>query len=132
MLTGTFKLKDGTELAIRDTNVVVTIDDKDYVLADIIDAMQVVYLPLYFDTSTTERHTVLPESVSKIQLASIEADGTGTSGLTISMAHDIGVGSSLTLTETEADCSAFAGRGVAFTVGGMSDQTKIAAMVLIS
>ena len=132
MFTGVFKLKDGMPLAIRDSNVVVTIGDHDYALADIIDAMQVIYLPLYFDTNTIERHTVLPESASKIQLASIEADGEGTFGLFITMAHDIDTDFTLTLTEEETDCSAFAGRGVVFTMDGMRDQNKIAAMVLIS
>ena len=39
MIPGTFKLKDGTELAIRDTNVVVTIEDTQYPLSKVLEVL---------------------------------------------------------------------------------------------
>lgn len=136
MITGTFKLKDGTELRINDASVMCTIEGTQYPLSDVLDALQSAdsyyYMPLYFDASTTERHSFVPPEAKSVKLVSLEADGSGTSGLSITMTHDIGTATSITLAESAADCSSYASRGVVFALEGMSDQTEVAAMVLFT
>ena len=91
-------------------------------------------MPLYFDTNNGEYewgavHAFVPMNVTTVQLLAIEADGSGTSALTLTMAYDIGTSSSMTITSTATDCSAYAGRAVVFSVSGTSDQTEIAALL---
>lgn len=92
-------------------------------------------MPIFLDTEGGEYdwgevHTFLPEGVTQVQLVSIEADGSGTSGLEISMSYDIDdTGTSVTITTEPVDCSAFANKAVVFTVSGTTNQTKICACV---
>ena len=87
------------------------------------------YLPLYFTADTTELHSFVPAGVTKVRYAAIEADGAGTSGLTIKMTRDIGSTSSMNVTGSNANCSGYANHSVMFSVSGISNQTEIAVMV---
>lgn len=87
------------------------------------------YLPLYFTADTTELHSFVPAGVTKVRYAAIEADGAGTSGLTIKMARDIGSTSSMNVTGSNANCSGYANHSVMFSVTGISNQTEIAVMI---
>lgn len=87
-------------------------------------------IPLYFDDNsiTNGIHTFLPENAATIQLIKIEADGSGTTDLGITMSGDISLSDSMTVTTTDTDCTTFAGYAVVFTLTGVSDQTKIAVL----
>ena len=87
------------------------------------------YLPLYFTADTTELHSFVPAGVTQVRYAAIEADGAGTSGLTIKMARDIGSTSSMNVTGSNANCSGYANHSVMFSVSGISNQTEIAVMI---
>lgn len=87
------------------------------------------YLPLYFTADTTELHSFVPAGVTQVRYAAIEADGSGTSGLTIKMARDIGSTSSMKVTGSNANCRGYANHSVMFSVSGISNQTEIAVMV---
>lgn len=90
-----------------------------------------VYLPLYFQVGTTEEiHTFLPAGVTTVRRANFEADGAGTSGLTLTMARDIGATTSMTVGSSATNCSAYAGHAVMFTISGTSNQTEVAAMLV--
>ena len=87
------------------------------------------YLPLYFTADTTELHSFVPAGVTQVRYSAIEADGAGTSGLTIKMARDIGSTSSMNVTGSNANCSGYANHSVMFSVSGISNQTEIAVMI---
>ena len=87
------------------------------------------YLPLYFTADMTELHSFVPAGVTQVRYAAIEADGAGTSGLTIKMARDIGSTSSMNVTGSNANCSGYANHSVMFSVSGISNQTEIAVMI---
>ena len=87
------------------------------------------YLPLYFTADSLELHSFVPAGVTKVRYAAIEADGSGTSGLTIKMTRDIGSTSSMNVTGSNANCSGYANHSVMFSVSGISNQTEIAVMV---
>lgn len=90
-----------------------------------------VYLPLYFQVGTTEEiHTFLPAGVTTVRRANFEADGAGTSGLTLTMTRDIGATTSMTVGSSATNCSAYAGHAVMFTISGTSNQTEVAAMLV--
>lgn len=88
------------------------------------------YLPLYFTADSLELHTFVPANAKTVRYAALEADGSGTSGLTLTMARDIGSTASMSVTGTATDCSAYANHSVTFTLGGVGNQTEIAAMVV--
>lgn len=93
------------------------------------NASKTSYLPLYFTADTTELHSFVPAGVTQVRYSAIEADGAGTSGLTIKMARDIGSTSSMNVTGSNANCSGYANHSVMFSVSGISNQTEIAVMV---
>ena len=93
------------------------------------NASKTSYLPLYFTADTTELHSFVPAGVTKVRYAAIEADGSGTSGLTIKMTRDIGSTSSMNVTGSNANCSGYANHSVMFSVTGISNQTEIAVMI---
>lgn len=102
-------------------------------LPDIYNAINTIdplYLPLRFTDTTTEITSVVPAKVTTVRYEALEADGAGTSGLTITMARDIGSTASITVTNAAADCSAYANHSVTFSIAGITDQTKIAAMLV--
>ena len=91
-------------------------------------------MPIFLDTEDGEYdwgevHTFVPEGVTQVQLVSIEADGSGTADLVISMGYDIDTGTSVTITTDPVDCSAFANKAVYFGISGTMDQTKISACI---
>lgn len=91
------------------------------------------YLPLFTTITSgeaTEVHTVLPSSVTTVKYTSIEANGSGTSGLTITMKRDIGSETSMTVTDTASNCADYAGYAVTFIISGATDQTECAAMIV--
>lgn len=93
------------------------------------------YLPIYTtvtDGEVVEVHTVLPDSVTTVKYTSLEADGAGTSGLTMVMKRDIGSKTSMNITASNANCAAYAGYAVTFTFTGCTNQTEIAAMVVFA
>ena len=87
------------------------------------------FLPLYFTADSLELHSFVPAGVTKVKYSAIEADGSGTSGLTLKMGRDIGSTASMNVTGTAANCSSYAGHSVTFTLSGLGNQTEIAVMI---
>lgn len=87
------------------------------------------FLPLYFTADSLELHSFVPAGVTTVKYSAIEADGSGTSGLTLKMGRDIGSTASMNVTGTAADCSSYAGHSVTFTLSGLGNQTEIAVMI---
>lgn len=104
--------------------------DNELVTVDYLKKFTASQLPLYFTADSLELHTFVPANAKTVRYAALEADGSGTSGLTLTMARDIGSTDSMSVTGTATDCSAYANHSVTFTLGGVSDQTEIAAMVV--
>lgn len=96
----------------------------------LINTVDPLYLPLRFTDTTTEVTSVVPAKATTVRYEALEADGAGTSGLTITMARDIGSTASIAVTNAAADCSAYANHSVTFSIAGITDQTKIAAMLV--
>lgn len=112
-----------------DDNEIITFDFLENYVTE--NADNSVYLPLYFQVGTTEEiHTFLPAGVTTVRRANFEADGAGTSGLTLTMARDIGATTSMTVGSSATNCSAYAGHAVMFTISGTSNQTEVAAMLV--
>lgn len=115
--------------ATPDDNEIITFDFLENYVTE--NADNSVYLPLYFQVGTTEEiHTFLPAGVTTVRRANFEADGAGTSGLTLTMARDIGATTSMTVGSSATNCSAYAGHAVMFTISGTSNQTEVAAMLV--
>ena len=110
-----------------EANEIITYDFLQTYVAN--NAPKTSYLPLYFTADTTELHSFVPAGVTQVRYAAIEADGAGTSGLTIKMARDIGSTSSMNVTGSNANCSGYANHSVMFSVSGISNQTEIAVMI---
>lgn len=129
----------GIDVAVSGGDATVSVDET-WLNEQIDDAIAEVGseydIPLYFDnnsgtTEWGEVHTFLPENASTIKLVASEADGSGTSGITITLAGDISASAtSITLGASEASCAALAGKAVVFTISGSSDQTKVSLLAL--
>ncbi|OUO53303.1 hypothetical protein B5F76_05865 [Desulfovibrio sp. An276] len=104
--------------------------DTEVVTVDYLKKFTASQLPLYFTADSLELHTFVPANAKTVRYAALEADGSGTSGLTLTMARDIGSSDSVAVASTATNCTAYANHSVTFTLGGVSDQTEIAAMVV--
>ena len=112
----------GDTLSVNTTWLTTQIDNR-------IAADHLAYLPLYFTADSLELHSFVPAGVTTVKYSAIEADGSGTSGLTLKMGRDIGSTASMNVTGTAANCSSYAGHSVTFTLSGLGNQTEIAVMI---
>lgn len=108
--------------------------NEDYIIEKIREVGNTSYdMPLFFDnngglTYFGDVHTFVPDGISTVELTKIEANGAGTSGITITMSGDItATGTSVTVGSSAVKCAALAGHAVVFKVSGTTDQTKVCA-----
>ena len=108
--------------------------NEDYIIQKIKEVGNTSYdMPLFFEnngglTYFGDVHTFVPDGISTVELSKIEANGAGTSGVTITMSGDItNTGTTVTVGSSAVNCAALAGHAVVFKVSGTTDQTKVCA-----
>lgn len=87
-----------------------------------------VVLPLYFAFSDEVIHTVLTSDWNKATLSYIEADGAGTSGVSIVLSTESGA-NPITLNGSPQTLGALKGKAVKLAVTGMTTQSYVSALV---
>lgn len=100
--------------------------DQDWLAAQMPSAFA--NLPLYFAFSDEVIHTVLASEWNNVILSYIEADGSGTGGITVTLSSESG-SNSITLDKTEKSLGALKGKAVKLAVAGMTNQSYVAALV---
>ena len=100
--------------------------DQDWLAAQMPSAFA--NLPLYFAFSDEVIHTVLASEWNNVILSYIEADGSGTGGITVTLSSESG-SNSITLDKTEKSLGALKGKAVKLAVTGMTNQSYVSALV---
>lgn len=100
--------------------------DQDWLAAQMPSAFA--NLPLYFAFSDEVIHTVLASEWNNVILSYIEADGSGTGGITVMLSSESG-SNSITLDKTEKSLGALKGKAVKLAVTGMTNQSYVSALV---
>lgn len=100
--------------------------DQDWLAAQMPSAFA--NLPLYFAFSDEVIHTVLASEWNNVILSYIEADGSGTGGITVTLRSESG-SNSITLGKTEKSLGALKGKAVKLAVTGMTNQSYVSALV---
>lgn len=85
-------------------------------------------LPLYFAFSAEVIHTVLASEWNNVTLSYIEADGSGTGGITITLSSESGA-NPITLNDSSQALGALKGKAVKLAVAGMTNQSYVSALV---
>ena len=85
-------------------------------------------LPLYFAFSDEVIHTVLASEWNNVILSYIEADGSGTGGITVTLSSESGA-NPITLNDSPQALGALKGKAVKLSVDGMTNQSYVAALV---
>ena len=85
-------------------------------------------LPLYFTGMDEAIHTVLASEWNNVTLSYIEADGAGTSGVSIVLSTESGA-NPITLNNSPQALGALKGKAVKLAVTGMTTQSYVAALV---
>ena len=85
-------------------------------------------LPLYFAFSDEVIHTVLASEWNNVTLSYIEADGSGTGGITITLSSESGA-NPITLNDSSQALGALKGKAVKLAVAGMTNQSYVSALV---
>lgn len=99
--------------------------DQDWLAAQMPSAFA--NLPLYFAFSDEVIHTVLASEWNNVILSYIEADGSGTGGITVTLSSESG-SNSITLDKTEKSLGALKGKAVKLAVTGMTNQSYVSAL----
>ena len=100
--------------------------DQDWLAAQMPSAFA--NLPLYFAFSDEVIHTVLASEWNNVILSYIEADGSGTRGITVTLSSESG-SNRITLDKTEKSLGALKGKAVKLAVTGMTNQSYVSALV---
>ena len=87
-----------------------------------------VVLPLYFAFPDEVIHTVLASDWNNATLSYIEADGAGTSGVSIVLSTESGA-NPITLNNSPQALGALKGKAVKLSVNGMTNQSYVSALV---
>ena len=85
-------------------------------------------LPLYFAFSDEVIHTVLASNWNNATLSYIEANGAGTSGVSIVLSTESGA-NPITLNNSPQALGALKGKAVKLSVNGMTNQSYVSALV---
>lgn len=85
-------------------------------------------LPLYFAFSDEVIHTVLASEWNNVTLSYIEADGSGTGGITVTLSSESGA-NPITLNDSPQALGALKGKAVKLAVTGMTTQSYVSALV---
>ena len=85
-------------------------------------------LPLYFAFSDEIIHTVLASEWNNVTLSYIEADGSGTGGITVTLSSESGA-NPITLNDSPQALGALKGKAVKLAVAGMTNQSYVSALV---
>lgn len=85
-------------------------------------------LPLYFAFSDEVIHTVLASEWNNVTLSYIEADGSGTRGITVTLSSESGA-NPITLNASPQALGALKGKAVKLAVAGMTKQSYVSAIV---
>ena len=85
-------------------------------------------LPLYFAFSDEVIHTVLASEWNNVTLSYIEADGSGTGGITVTLSSESGA-NPITLNDSPQALGALKGKAVKLAVAGMTNQSYVSALV---
>lgn len=100
--------------------------DQDWLAAQMPSAFA--NLPLYFAFSDEVIHTVLASEWNNVILSYIEADGSGTGGITVTLSSEYG-SDTITLNDSPQALGALKGRAVKLAVAGMTNQSYVSALV---
>lgn len=117
-------LTAGEGITITEEGVVQV--DQEWLAAQMPSAF--VVLPLYFAFPDEVIHTVLARDWNKATLSYIEADGAGTSGVSIVLSTESGA-NSITLNASPQALGALKGKAVKLAVTGMTTQSYVSALV---
>ena len=85
-------------------------------------------LPLYFAFSDEVIHTVLASEWNNVTLSYIEAAGSGTGGITVTLSSESGA-NPITLNDSPQALGALKGKAVKLAVAGMTNQSYVSALV---
>lgn len=85
-------------------------------------------LPLYFTGMDEAIHTVLASEWNNVTLSYIEADGSGTGGITVVLSSESGA-NPITLNDSPQALGAIKGKAVKLAVAGMTNQSYVSALV---
>lgn len=85
-------------------------------------------LPLYFTGMDEAIHTVLASEWNNVILSYIEADGSGTGGITVTLSSESG-SDTITLNDSPQALGALKGKAVKLAVAGMTNQSYVSALV---
>lgn len=85
-------------------------------------------LPLYFIGMDEAIHTVLASEWNNVTLSYIEADGSGTGGITVTLSSESG-SDTITLNDSSQALGALKGKAVKLAVAGMTNQSYVSALV---
>lgn len=85
-------------------------------------------LPLYFTGMDEAIHTVLASEWNNVTLSYIEADGSGTGGITVTLSSESGA-NPITLNASSQALGALKGKAVKLAVAGMTNQSYVSALV---
>lgn len=100
--------------------------DQDWLAAQMPSAFAI--LPLYFAFSDEVIHTVLASEWNNVILSYIEADGSGTGGITVTLSSESG-SDNITLNDSPQSLGALKGKAVKLAVAGMTNQSYVSALV---
>lgn len=100
--------------------------DQDWLAAQMPSAFA--NLPLYFAFSDEVIHTVLASEWNNVTLSYIEADGSGTGGITVTLSSESGA-NPITLNDSPQALGALKGKAVKLAVAGMTNQSYVSALV---
>lgn len=100
--------------------------DQDWLAAQMPSAFA--NLPLYFAFSDEVIHTVLASAWNNVILSYIEADGSGTGGITVTLSSESG-SDTITLNDSSQSLGALKGKAVKLAVAGMTNQSYVSALV---
>ena len=85
-------------------------------------------LPLYFTGMDEAIHTVLASEWNNVTLSYIEADGSGTGGITVTLSSESG-SDTITLNDSPQALGALKGKAVKLAVAGLTNQSYVSALV---
>lgn len=85
-------------------------------------------LPLYFAFSDEVIHTVLASEWNNVTLSYIEADGSGTRGITVTLSSESGA-NPIKLNDSPQALGALKGKAVKLAIAGMTNQSYVSALV---
>lgn len=85
-------------------------------------------LPLYFTGMDEAIHTVLVSEWNNVTLSYIEADGSGTGGITVTLSSESG-SDTITLNDSPQALGALKGKAVKLAVAGLTNQSYVSALV---